>query len=42
VVVEYVNKTCDLRLKSRHTDGVPDEVVSKIAERIADFVQAHP
>jgi hypothetical protein len=37
VAVDYVNDTCDLRLKSRHPDGVPDEVVRQIAERIADF-----
>jgi hypothetical protein len=42
VAVDYVNDSCDLRLKSRHADGVPDEVVSQIAERIADFVQAQP
>jgi hypothetical protein len=39
VAVDYVNESCDLRLKSRHADGVPDEVVSQIAERIADFAQ---
>ena len=39
VAVDYVNDTCDLRLKSRHADGVPDEVVRQIAERIADFAQ---
>jgi len=37
VAVDYVNDTCDLRLKSCHADGVPDEVVRQIAERIADF-----
>jgi hypothetical protein len=39
VAVDYVNDTCDLRLKSRHADGVPDEVVRQIAERIADFAR---
>jgi hypothetical protein len=38
VAVDYVNDSCDLRLKSRHPDGVPDEVVQQIAERIADFI----
>jgi len=37
VAVDYVNDSCDLRLKSRHADGVPDEVVHQIAERIAEF-----
>lgn len=37
VAVDYVNDSCDLRLKSRHADGVPDQVVGQIAERIAEF-----
>lgn len=40
VAVDYVNDICDLRLKSRHADGVPDELVRQIAERIAGFAQA--
>jgi hypothetical protein len=39
LAVDYVNDSCDLRLKSRHVDGVPDEVVRQIAERIAEFAQ---
>jgi len=39
VAVDYVNDSCDLRLKSRHADGVPDEVVRQIAERIADYAR---
>ena len=39
VAVDYVNDSCDLRLKSCHADGVPDEVVHQIAERIAEFAQ---
>jgi len=35
VVVDYVNDLCDMRLQSRHFDGVPDTVVSEIARRIA-------
>jgi hypothetical protein len=42
LAVDYVNDTCDLRLKSRHADGVPDEVVRQIAERIAHFAQGQP
>ncbi len=38
VAVDYVNESCDLRLKSRHADGVPDQVVRQIAERIAEFI----
>jgi hypothetical protein len=42
LAVDYVNDSCDLRLKSRHADGVPDEAVRQIAERIADFAQGPP
>jgi hypothetical protein len=42
VAVDYVNDSCDLRLKSRHADGVPDEVVHQIVERIADFFALAP
>ena len=38
VVVDYVNEICDMRLKSRHPDGVPDGVVSRIAEALSTFV----
>ncbi len=30
VVVDYVNDQCDMRLKSLHQDGVPDEIVNEI------------
>jgi hypothetical protein len=40
VAVDYVNDSCDLRLKSRHDDGVPDQVVRQIAEHMADFILA--
>lgn len=40
VVVDYVNEICDMRLKSRHTDGVPDWIVTEIVSAMASFVQA--
>jgi len=30
VVIDYVNDQCDMRIKSKHTDGVPDAVVAQI------------
>lgn len=30
VVVDYVNDQCDMRLQSKHFDGVPDEIVRQI------------
>lgn len=38
VVVDYVNEVPDMRLKSKAIDGVPDEIVERIAMRIAEFV----
>ena len=30
IVIDYVNDQCDMRLKSKHVDGVPDKVVEQI------------
>jgi hypothetical protein len=38
-VVDYVNDPCDYRLKSKALNGVPDEVVKAIAERLAGWVK---
>ncbi|HYA49047.1 MAG TPA: hypothetical protein VEG35_05040 [Burkholderiales bacterium] len=37
VSVDYVNETCDMRVQSKHADGVPDALVRKIAGRIASY-----
>lgn len=39
IVIDYVNEICDMRLKSQHTDGVPDEIVQKIVNQIVDYVK---
>jgi hypothetical protein len=39
VVVDYVNDQCDMRLKSRFPDGVPDDFVEEIAFYLARHVQ---
>lgn len=39
VVVDYVNEVCDMRLKSIHHNGAPDEVVHKIEQLLAEFVK---
>lgn len=39
IVIDYVNEICDMRLKSNHRDGVPDEIVQKIASQIARHVK---
>lgn len=34
VVIDYVNDQCDMRLKSHHKDGVPDEIVTSIVNNL--------
>lgn len=41
IVVDYVNDQIDLRLQSKAQDGVPDEIVEDIAQRLADLVLTH-
>lgn len=38
VVIDYVNDQCDMRLKSRHEDGVPDDVVDEITFELARYI----
>jgi hypothetical protein len=33
-VIDYINDQCDMRLKSNHPDGVPDEVVEEFIENM--------
>jgi hypothetical protein len=39
VVVDYVNDPCDMRLQSKHFDGVPDTVVGRIAAGIVGYLR---
>jgi hypothetical protein len=39
-VIDYVNEICDMRPKSQHKDGVPDEIVKKIARHIVEYVNS--
>jgi hypothetical protein len=41
VIVDYVNDPIDLRLQSKAFDGVPDDIVQDIAERLAELVLTH-
>lgn len=41
VIVDYVNDQIDLRLQSKALDGVPDDIVHDIAERLAGLVAAY-
>ncbi len=38
VAVDYVNEMCDMRLQSRHPDGVPDPIVLRIVGQIMSWV----
>jgi hypothetical protein len=37
VAVDYVNEMCDMRLQSRHVDGVPDPLVNAIVKQLIEF-----
>jgi hypothetical protein len=39
VAIDYANELCDMRLGSRHPDGVPDQIVSRIARRLVEFAK---
>ena len=41
LVVDYVNDQVDLRKKSSHFDGIPDEVVDRIVINLVDWVEKH-
>jgi hypothetical protein len=41
VIVDYVNDPIDLRLQSKAFDGVPNDIVRDITERLAEFVLTH-
>jgi hypothetical protein len=36
--IDYVNEICDMRLQSKHCDGIPDDIVKYIAERIVKHI----
>lgn len=38
VLIDYVNDQCDMRLKSNHVDGIPDEVVTEFIESMKQKV----
>ena len=38
IVIDYVNDQCDMRFQSNHFDGVPDKVVYRIIEAMANFI----
>lgn len=37
VVIDYVNDQCDMRIKSKHYDGIPDTVVDEIIKNMLRF-----
>ncbi|MCX8106197.1 MAG: hypothetical protein N3D80_10055 [Ignavibacterium album] len=38
IVIDYVNDQCDMRFKSKHTDGIPDNVIYEIIEQLKKAV----
>jgi len=41
IVIDYVNEMCDMRLKSKHFDGVPDNIVEAIASKIVNGIRGY-
>jgi len=41
VIVDYVNDPIDLRLQSKAFDGVPDDIVKDITERLVELILIH-
>lgn len=41
IVVDYINDPPDFRLKSTVSNGVPDDIVDAVADRIASWVKRH-
>lgn len=39
VVVDYVNDMCDMRRKSQHYDGVPDNVADEVTVKLVSYVE---
>ncbi len=37
-VIDYVNDQCDMRIQSKHRDGVPDNVVRKIISNMKNLI----
>ena len=37
-LIDYVNDQCDMRLKSNHPDGVPDDIVEKFISVMMEFI----
>ncbi|MGD8778516.1 MAG: hypothetical protein PVH88_06090 [Ignavibacteria bacterium] len=40
-LIDYVNDQCDMRLKSKHFDGIPDKVVEEFIFAMMKFVKEH-
>ncbi len=38
IVIDYVNDQCDMRFKSKHYDGVPDNVINQIISNLLKFI----
>jgi len=35
-VIDFINEICDMRMRSRHVNGVPDALVMQIVDRLVD------
>ena len=37
LLIDYVNDQCDMRIKSRHYDGIPDNIVNEIIKNMLKY-----
>ena len=37
--IDYINEICDMRIQSKYIDGIPDEIVKNIAEKIVNHLK---
>jgi glutathione synthase/RimK-type ligase-like ATP-grasp enzyme len=40
ILIDYVNDQCDMRLKSKHADGVPDKIVDLFIAKMLGFARS--
>jgi hypothetical protein len=41
LVIDYVNDQCDMRIKSRHYDGIPDNIVEEIIRSMLKYTSRY-
>lgn len=40
ILIDYVNDQCDMRMKSKHADGVPEAIIDKFINKMIELVSS--